>query len=50
VADVIQVVDPDTFVRPTYAGNAIATVKYSAPGLRMMSVGDWVSHHAGHAC
>lgn len=39
VADVIQVVDADTFVRPTYAGNAIATVKYNVPGLRMMSVG-----------
>ena len=34
-----QVIDPDTFDRPTYAGNAIATVKYAVPGLRMLTVG-----------
>ena len=33
-----QVRDPDTFVRPIYAGNALATVKCTWEGLRMLSV------------
>ena len=31
VSDIIRVASPDTFARPIYAGNAIATVKCSAP-------------------
>ncbi|MGB0360356.1 MAG: electron transfer flavoprotein subunit alpha/FixB family protein [Endozoicomonas sp.] len=31
VSDIIKVKSPDTFARPIYAGNAIATVKCSAP-------------------
>jgi len=41
-ADVVQVVDGDTFVRPIYAGNAMATVKFTTPGLRMFTVGNGV--------
>lgn len=29
ITEVSQVIDPDTFKRPMYAGNAIATVKMS---------------------
>ncbi len=31
LSDVISIVSPDTFVRPTYAGNAIATLKSKDP-------------------
>jgi len=38
VADIVKVVAPDTYVRPIYAGNAMATVKYAQPGVRMITV------------
>ncbi len=37
VSDVSKVIDPDTFERPIYAGNAIATVK-SADAVKVMTV------------
>eukprot|EP00195_Chlamydomonas_chlamydogama_P011915 CAMPEP_0202890938 /NCGR_PEP_ID=MMETSP1392-20130828/1178_1 /ASSEMBLY_ACC=CAM_ASM_000868 /TAXON_ID=225041 /ORGANISM="Chlamydomonas chlamydogama, Strain SAG 11-48b" /LENGTH=196 /DNA_ID=CAMNT_0049574593 /DNA_START=141 /DNA_END=728 /DNA_ORIENTATION=+ len=38
VSDIVRVVDADTYVRPIYAGNALATVRYSSPGTRLISV------------
>jgi electron transfer flavoprotein alpha subunit len=37
VADVVQVVDADTFVRPIYAGNALATVRCLGAGPRCLT-------------
>ena len=37
ISDISEVVDADTFVRPIYAGNAMATVKSSDP-IRMVTV------------
>ncbi|MEW5307697.1 MAG: hypothetical protein WDW36_010075 [Sanguina aurantia] len=37
VSDAAQVIDADTFVRPIHAGNAFATVRYTSPGLRMIT-------------
>jgi electron transfer flavoprotein alpha subunit len=37
IADVVQVISPDTFKRPTYAGNVIATVR-SRDSLRLLTV------------
>src|SRR6202166_992104 len=37
ISDVAAVVDADTFVRPIYAGNALATVK-SADAIKVMTV------------
>ncbi|KIY96331.1 Electron transfer flavoprotein subunit alpha, partial [Monoraphidium neglectum] len=36
-ADVVGLRDADTFVRPIYAGNALATIRFLAPGLRMLT-------------
>lgn len=37
VSDITKIVDPDTFVRPLYAGNAVATVASSDP-IKVMTV------------
>lgn len=37
IADVIKVISPDTFVRPIYAGNALATVQ-SSDAIKVMTV------------
>jgi len=38
ISDVLKIKDADTFDRPIYAGNAIATVKYTNPGMRLLTV------------
>lgn len=38
MADVVEVRGPCTFVRPIYAGNALATVETPAEGLQMLTV------------
>jgi electron transfer flavoprotein alpha subunit len=37
ISDIVQIVDADTFVRPIYAGNAMATVK-SADAIKVITV------------
>jgi len=37
IADVIKIISPDTFVRPIYAGNAIATVQSNEP-IKLMTI------------
>lgn len=37
VADIVSVEDGDTFVRPIYAGNALATVRCAGPGPRYLT-------------
>ncbi|REG85898.1 electron transfer flavoprotein subunit alpha/FixB family protein [Marinomonas pollencensis] len=37
ISDLIEVIDADTFVRPIYAGNALATIK-SSDGVKVLTV------------
>jgi electron transfer flavoprotein alpha subunit len=37
ISDIVEVIGPDTFVRPVYAGNALATVQ-SADAVKVMTV------------
>lgn len=38
ISDVVRIIDQDTFVRPIYAGNGLASVQVVVPGPRMLTV------------
>ncbi|KAK9823748.1 hypothetical protein WJX72_005130 [[Myrmecia] bisecta] len=46
LSDIVEVKDADTYVRPIYAGNALQTVKFAAPGVRLMTVRTTAFHLA----